>query len=74
MKFYSVLIYLVISGLIGGLVANGRYERCGAPVVIDAEMVLASISWPVILGMALVVDNDDMWTSSCANTQKQDGE
>jgi hypothetical protein len=60
--FSSVFLYLFIGGLLIGLAIDQHHDRCGKPGAIEAEDIAIAALWPIAIGAAFVVDNDDLTT------------
>jgi len=48
-----------------GLALNASHEKCGTPISVDSETILSAVTWPALLGMALVIDKDNLAETQC---------
>ena len=63
--FWSVIVYMVISGIIGGYVVNEKYKDCGSPIKVSLDFFAGVLILPVIAGFAIAVDDDAYARSTC---------
>ena len=62
----NIYIYLIIAGLLSGLVINVDYKQCGTLKSGQFhEHVVKSLLWPVILTSAMVAQKDAFPSPVC---------
>lgn len=58
-------LWLFFSGVLLGSVVNDYAERCGEPATVSTDDLVWSLSWPVLLAAALVIERENMGPLSC---------
>lgn len=67
MKLYIIFVYMIFSGMVGGLVHNVHHEKCHTKGFVSTSDVIGAILWPMALGYAITIDDDKLKTTECGS-------
>ena len=62
--FYSIVLYMAISGAFLGGFIDTNAEECG-PVSVDKELIITSMAWPLIASAVIFSDSKNIKQSKC---------
>lgn len=64
--FYSVVVYMAISGVFLSATVDNEFEKCGA-VKVSSQLIYGSLLWPELLVAGILIDSDKFIKSTCDN-------
>lgn len=65
MKLFIIYMYMILSGVIGGVAHNIHHERCQTKGVVSTSDIIGALLWPMALGYSITIDYDKFVEPEC---------